>query len=86
MIHINTQSWQRVDSPALTLFPSSQRVTMTMMEDCCSQTILQKSLTVSSFGPMETHMGWLRCDHQGASYQRLADTVPWAAMYFLDSL
>lgn len=36
----------------LTLFPSSQRVTMTMIDDCCSQTILQKSLTVSSFGPI----------------------------------
>lgn len=42
---------QHVKTAALTLFPSSQRVTMTIIEDCCSQIILQKSLTVSSFGP-----------------------------------
>lgn len=40
-----------VKTDVLTLFPSSQRVTMTIIDDCCSQTILQKSLTVSSLGP-----------------------------------
>jgi len=35
----------------LTLFPSSQRVTMTIMDDFCSQIIRQKSSIVSSLGP-----------------------------------
>ena len=34
-----------------TLFPSSQRVTMTITVAFCSQIILQKSSTVSSLGP-----------------------------------
>lgn len=56
----SVKSWQwkhshhcryKAKTTVLTLFPSSQRVTMTIIDDCCSQTILQKSPTVSSFGP-----------------------------------
>lgn len=57
---------QQVKAPILTLFPSSQRVTMTMMEDCCSQIILQKSLTVSSFGPTTHRISTVHCTHKHA--------------------
>lgn len=87
---------QYVKTAVLTLFPSSQRVTMTIIDDCCSQIILQKSLTVSSFGPtphtQHIYTGMhsyyqhkIKCiDSVHEECDNL--TLPWAAIYFLDSL
>lgn len=46
---LNMEDWYTMIS--YTLFPSSQRVTMTIIEVFCSQIIIQKSPTVSSLGP-----------------------------------
>lgn len=42
-------------SMSLTSFLSRRLVNMTMVADLCSQTILQKSATVSGFGPGNRH-------------------------------
>lgn len=58
-IHPSIHPSIQLKPSTLTLFPSSQRETMTMMEVCCSQIILQKLPTVSSFGPT-THAAPVR--------------------------